>query len=160
MSASRQTMTFPTRLGQARPGRTHSKEWLKHSWGQNANISMSCLQFVYLKLDILEDSAYVCVIVHHYWQDFCNHWLKWGLLIFFFLLFGAAHTAYGGSPGQGLNQSYTCRPTPEPQQRRIQAASATSITVHSNTGSLTHRARLGIEPATSWFLVGFIPTVP
>ena len=29
-------------------------------------------------------------------------------------------------------------------------------TAHSNTGSLTHWARPGIEPATSWLLVGFI----
>ena len=29
-------------------------------------------------------------------------------------------------------------------------------TAHGNAGSLTHWARPGIEPATSWFLVGFI----
>ena len=38
--------------------------------------------------------------------------------------------------------------------------SATYTTVHSNTQSLTHWARPGIEPATSWFLVGFISAVP
>ena len=27
---------------------------------------------------------------------------------------------------------------------------------HGNAGSLTHGARPGIEPATSWFLVGFV----
>ena len=32
-------------------------------------------------------------------------------------------------------------------------------TAHGNTTSLTHRARPGIEPATSCFLVGFITTV-
>ena len=45
---------------------------------------------------------------------------------------------------------------PQPQQRRIWAASATYTTAHSNTGSLTHWARAGIEPATSWLLLGFI----
>ena len=46
---------------------------------------------------------------------------------------------------------------PEPQQLcGIRAVSAAYTTAHSNTGSLTHWARSGIEPATSWFLVGFI----
>jgi len=29
-------------------------------------------------------------------------------------------------------------------------------TAHGNAGSLTHGARPGIEPRTSWFLVGFV----
>ena len=33
-------------------------------------------------------------------------------------------------------------------------------TAHSSAGSLTHRVRPGIEPATSWFLVGFISAAP
>ena len=45
---------------------------------------------------------------------------------------------------------------PEPQQCRIQAASATYTTAHSNAGMSTHWARPGIEPATSWFLIGFV----
>ena len=45
---------------------------------------------------------------------------------------------------------------PGPRQCRIRAASATSTTAHSNTGSLTHWVRPGIEPATSWFLVRFV----
>ena len=56
-------------------------------------------------------------------------------------------------PGQGLNRSCSHQPTPEPQQLGIRAASAT---VHGNAGSLTHWARAGTEPATSWFLVGFV----
>ena len=36
------------------------------------------------------------------------------------------------------------------------AASVTYNTAHCNAGSLTHWARPGIEPETSWFLVGFI----
>ena len=31
---------------------------------------------------------------------------------------------------------------------------------NGNTRSLTHWARPGIKPATSWFLVGFVSTVP
>ena len=59
-------------------------------------------------------------------------------------------------PGQGLNRSCSHRPTPEPQQRGIRAASATYTTAHGNAGSLTHWARPGIELSTSWFLVRFI----
>jgi len=45
---------------------------------------------------------------------------------------------------------------PEPQKRGIWAASATYTTAHGNAGSLTHWARAGTKPATSWFLVGFV----
>ena len=38
--------------------------------------------------------------------------------------------------------------------------SVTYTTAHSNARSLTHRARPGIEPSTSWFLVGFISAAP
>ena len=59
-------------------------------------------------------------------------------------------------PRLGSNRSCSHRPTPEPQQHQIQAASVTHTTAHGSAGSLTHRARPGIEPATSWFLVGFV----
>ena len=36
------------------------------------------------------------------------------------------------------------------------AASANYAAAYSNTGSLTHWARPGIEPTTSWILVGFL----
>ena len=49
---------------------------------------------------------------------------------------------------------------PEPQQPGIWAASATYTTTHGNTGSLTHWAKPGMEPETSWFLVGFVSAVP
>ena len=38
--------------------------------------------------------------------------------------------------------------------------SSVHTTAHSNAGSPTHWARPGIEPASSWILVGFISTVP
>ena len=79
---------------------------------------------------------------------------------FLFCLFRAAPAAYGGSQPRGSNWSYSLWPTPQPQQCRIQATSVTYTTAHGNTGSLTHRARPEIEPATSWFLVGFASTVP
>ena len=39
-------------------------------------------------------------------------------------------------PGQELNQSYSCRPTPK--QHGIRVVSATYITAHSNAGSQIH----------------------
>ena len=38
--------------------------------------------------------------------------------------------------------------------------SGTYTTTHGNAGSLIHWARPGIEPKTSWFLIGFVSTVP
>ena len=46
------------------------------------------------------------------------------------------------------------------QQRQIQATYVTYTTAHGNAGSLTHQARPGIEPATSWFIVRFISAAP
>ena len=43
---------------------------------------------------------------------------------------------------------------------RIQAVSATCATAQGNAGSLTHWVRPLIEPATSWFLVGFVSSTP
>ena len=63
-------------------------------------------------------------------------------------------------PGWGSKQSCGCWPTPQPQQGGIRALSATYTTAHSNAGSSTHCARPGIEPATSWFLVGLVSAAP
>ena len=63
-------------------------------------------------------------------------------------------------PGKGSNWSYSRWPQPQPQQPQIQAASVTYTTAQSNAGSLTHWARLGIKPTTSWFLVGFVTAAP
>ena len=65
-------------------------------------------------------------------------------LFFVFCLFRAAPTAYGVSQTRGW----------------IGATSATYTTALGNTGSLTHWARPGIKPATSWFLVGFVSAAP
>ena len=86
---------------------------------------------------------------------------KWWLYVFiylflpFCLFWGHTHGIWG-FPGQGSNWSYSRRPTPRPQQRRIQAASSTYPTGHSSARSLTHWARSGIKPATTWFLVRFV----
>ena len=48
----------------------------------------------------------------------------------------------------------------QPGQCGIKAMSSTYTTAQGNTGSPTHRARPGIEPASSWVLGGFVATVP
>ena len=82
------------------------------------------------------------------------------LLLFFFYFFIfyflGPHLWHMRFPGLGLNQSCCCRPTPQPWQYRIQAVSATYTTAHGNARSLPHWVRPGMEPATSWFLVGFV----
>ena len=79
------------------------------------------------------------------------------LFFFFFFVFSrAASAACGGSQARGLNQSCCYQPAPEPQPRRIWAASLTYTTAHGNARSLTRWVRPGIKPATSLFLVGFV----
>ena len=82
---------------------------------------------------------------------------------FLFLSFCLLRATPGGTwrfPDQWSNWSYSCQPMLQLQQRQIQASSATYTTAHGNTGSLTHQARPGMEPATSWFLVGFASAAP
>ena len=86
----------------------------------------------------------------------CFTYCAFFFAFFFFCLFRAASMAYGGSQARspigaiatGLRQSHS--------NSRIWAASMIYTTAHGNVGSLNHWARPGIEPATSWFLVGFV----
>ena len=59
-------------------------------------------------------------------------------------------------PRLGSNWSYSCQPMPQPQQCQIQALSVTYTIAHINAGSLTHCTGPGMEPTSSWILVGFI----
>ena len=79
------------------------------------------------------------------------------LSLFFFCLFRATPTACGGSQARGRIPG---QPTPQPQQHQIPAASVTYTTAHGNAGSLTHWARPGIKPASSWILVTFVSAAP
>ena len=81
-------------------------------------------------------------------------------LFLFFCFFRVAPVAYEGSQARGSNRSHFCQPTPQPQQRQIQAASATYTTAYGNARSLTHGARPGMVPTASRFLVGFVSAVP
>jgi len=93
----------------------------------------------------------------------------------FFCLFRAAPVAYRRSQSRGwigaaaasLHHSHSNTgskphlwPTPQPQQHHIQATSSTYTTAHGNARSLTHWARPGMEPESSWIPVWLITAEP
>ena len=69
---------------------------------------------------------------------------------YYFVLSGQ-YPGYTEVPRLGVEWNYSCWPTP--QQHRIQAASATNTTAHSNAGP-------GTEPEPSGMLVRFATTKP
>ena len=84
---------------------------------------------------------------------------------FIFLVFlpfsWAAPMAYGGSQARSLIGAVaTSLRQSHSNTGPKRATSATYTTAHGNTRSLTHWVRPGIEPATSWFLVGFVSALP
>ena len=85
-----------------------------------------------------------------------------GIPFFFLFFFKGLHMQPMGVPRLGieLNRSISCWPTPQPQQCRNQAMSATYTTAYGTARCLTHWARPGVEPTTSQFLVGFVSCVP
>ena len=78
------------------------------------------------------------------------------LIFFFFFFFKQPHLRQMKFLGWGSNWSYSCCLTPQPQPHQIQAASVTYTAAPWTTGSLTHWARPGTEPSSSWILVGFL----
>ena len=63
------------------------------------------------------------------WKEF-----SFGLFVFS----RAASVTYGGFQTRGRIRVVSRWPTPQPQQRQIQAASSTYITAPGNAGPLTH----------------------
>ena len=82
------------------------------------------------------------------------------IIILSFFVFLGPHPLHVAVARLRVQSELLHRPTPEPQQHWIQATSSTYTTAHGNTGPLTHCARPGIEPLTSWFLVRFVSTAP
>ena len=82
------------------------------------------------------------------------------IFFFFFFFFFGPYMRHIDVPGKVSNWSCSCHPTPQPQQCRIWAASATYITAHSNIRSLTHWPKPRSEPASSRILVGFVTAEP
>ena len=82
-------------------------------------------------------------------------------LVFFFPLPFLCHTmAYGGSQARGRVGAVAAGLQHSHIERGIQATSATCTTAHGSTGSLSHSARPGIEPVSSWILIRFVSTEP
>ena len=61
-----------------------------------------------------------------------------GYFILFYFAFLELHLTLMEVPRLGSNRSYSCQPTPQLQQRAIQAESVTYTAAHGNAGSLTH----------------------
>ena len=76
-------------------------------------------------------------------------------MLFFFFLFRAAPVAYE-IPWLGVELELQMKSIPQSQQLGIQAISANYDAACGNARSLTHRARPGVEPASSWTLIGFL----
>ena len=64
-------------------------------------------------------------------------------------LFTAAHVAYGSVQARGQIRAATAQPMPQLQKCQIGAVSVNYVTACGNMGSLTHKVRPGIKPASS-----------
>ena len=89
----------------------------------------------------------------------------WILLISFFVFLAFIFLSFFPCgiwkfPDWGSNWSCNCWPVPQPQQSQIRAVSAAYTTACDNAKFLTHWARPGIEPTSSWIPVGFVTTEP
>ena len=80
-------------------------------------------------------------------------------LFFFFCRFRAVPMAYGGSQARGPVGATAAGLHHSHRQHQIRATSVTYTTAHGNARSLTHLARPGIKPASSWIL-GFVSAEP
>ena len=78
------------------------------------------------------------------------------LFFFFLFCFLGLHQWHTEVPRLGSNQSYSCWPTPQVQQCRIQGTFAIYTRAQGSARSLTHWARPGIKLESSWILVGFV----
>ena len=78
----------------------------------------------------------------------------------FFLLFEAAPVAYGGSQASGLIGATAVSLCHNHSNTRSELCLPPTPQLTAKPDPLTHWARPGIEPATSWFLVGFISAAP
>ena len=75
---------------------------------------------------------------------------------FFFLLFRATPSTYGGSQARGRIGAAATGLYHSLGNVRSESSLTYTAAAHSNTGSLTHWAKPGILPASSWILVGFV----
>ena len=81
------------------------------------------------------------------------------LFLFFFCLFvfsRATPAAYGGSQARSLIRTAATSLHQSHSNMGSEPCYVTYSTAKGNAGSLTHWARPAMEPATAWFLVGFV----
>ena len=86
----------------------------------------------------------------------------WWHLVFLvlFCFFRATSEAHGGSQAKGPDGATAANLHRSHSNIRSEPCLQPTATAHCNARSLTHWERPGIEPITSWFLVGFVSTVP
>ena len=82
------------------------------------------------------------------------------LCIYVFCFIRAALVAYGSSQARGPLGAVATGLSHSHSNSGSEPHLPTYTTAHGNARSLTHRARPGIEPTTSWCLVRFVSTVP
>ena len=117
---------------------------------------VGCLILIYMTLPPLPSFTKIKIDI----QNGVNDWFLWfkicrskfhledWILFFFLFLLGATPLAYGSSRlGAKLELQLL-----EPQQQG-NLSCICDTTAHSNTRSLTHWVRPGMEPASSWILV-------
>ena len=68
------------------------------------------------------------------------------------ILFLGPHLQHMEVPGLGIESELQLQAMPQPQQHRVSTTSATYAAACSNALSLTHWAKPGIEPMSSWTL--------
>ena len=78
------------------------------------------------------------------------------LFCFIFFLFRAASVAYGSPSTRGRIRVVAAGL----HHTHSNSGSETHATAHGNAESITHQARSGIEPVSSWISVGFLTTEP
>ena len=121
------------------------------SWNKNAHIT----QFIFQGRKSTSNNVSDRSCLHFLFLAFFFFFL------FFSFLFLGLHLWHMDVPRQGVQIGAAAAGLyPQPQQCQIWAMSATSITAHRNTRSLTYWARPGIKPTSSWILVSFINTEP
>ena len=105
--------------------------------------------FIYylLERDYFEILFIICICGYTHTQSIVLDFFFWG---------GELYLWHMEAPRLGVELGYSCWLTPQPQQRRFWTMSVNYTIAHGNARSLTHWARPGINPATSWLLVGFI----
>ena len=127
----------------------------------NCRISLYCLS---------QDTAYTCwKIVWEWIRKKFEHKLRENISIvgityqenflFSFFFFFQPYLQHMEVPGLG-NWNCNCQPTLQPQQRRIQATSATFAAACDKARSLAHWAIPGIELASSDTMLGSYPAEP